>query len=1205
MDRKAVSSFALIATALAVFQHSPLGFGAAPAARAEPPPVHAGQHVGLADPAPPSPPSPTSQACGIGAACDALIPYRETGPWAASCAWFGTHDSTPRSRAELVILNASAPQPLGQKVTDWCFPAEAKPALDFLVVTLPDPVSTHLALYFDRTVDALEAAAQQHGLFLDQYFLPWPVPGGQTPPGDTAQDVRVTAILNAYRSAQPGLMILSAHEARGGTGTTGEARVVYAFLVSESPTSGINKAQFDNAVQYARVLSRDEPPTVHVVGPFFSGSAASAIALSNNLKSKGVTLDFVSGTLTNLAQAQALRDSVHFKQTLHDDQRAEGFLLDFLKDHGLTRNGGNVAILQEDETRYGGRPTAGEKPAEPRLPKVRYIKFPRELSRLRNAAADHVGTDSSAQSQYAPGSTDPISWNWKDASKDEDALPAYSGSQDALSQQSVLLAIADVIRQENIKYVGISATDIFDILFLSKFLKASAPNTRIFVLDADLLMVKASDEGRELEGTLAVTTYPLISRNADWTEPSHRQASPDVFPSRMSQGIYNAVLFQLDPQSHTGVREYTDPVSDLEGSSANDRPPLWLTIVGRTGLWPISRSRNDPPDRQQAPSPVAANDAVGKVRGGLTFDSPDGFTLFVEASLLIWAMIHLFGLMRQKKAQFSWFRQFLIRDPKPGEVGEPDVPEVPRPQYAQHQTYYLLCATLTLGTMLELIAIPPICLASNGHIAFVKSELIPYLFPIFYLLMGLTGLALTAYAIWIARRPILTGMPLTYVLPSWFLYAATILAWAYLNWRRDGEGLFFAERSFSLSNRVSPLLPVELLLLMYYMWAWAFIRKVRLSESKQVQIPMLTLLGPSGHGLEEYWRDLLAATDDIVFNPKIGKVIFGAFIGVSLIVLRPWETLRSVEGKSYDALVVSLVLFICLLIVMVWGRYLFMWNRLRRILRGLERGPLRRAFSRFPDTYAWTPLWYEDAERRAYAISARSLECIQALVARGGSAAVNGALCATMSQAFERVVSFDTDHGDADDRSAAIRRLQTIFHGAACDILKHDLADHWARSGGSDTLDKIEEHNAEKCVLTRADQRRLLAEEFVALRFVGLIHYQSSQLKNLVALLGVGFVLAVAAVGSYPFLAGRLCVWSLAAAFVVFGAAVVISFAQMDRDAILSRLNGTVAGKLDLSFYLRALSYGGLPLLTLLASEFPSFGHSLMAWVEPTLTALH
>jgi hypothetical protein len=122
---------------------------------------------------------------------------------------------------------------------------------------------------------------------------------------------------------------------------------------------------------------------------------------------------------------------------------------------------------------------------------------------------------------------------------------------------------------------------------------------------------------------------------------------------------------------------------------------------------------------------------------------------------------------------------------------------------------------------------------------------------------------------------------------------------------------------------------------------------------------------------------------------------------------------------------------------------------------------------------------------------------------------------------------------------------------------------------------------------------------------VGLIHYESAQLKNLVALLGIGFVLAVLAVGSYPFLAARQCVWSLAAIFVVFGTAIIISFAQMDRDAILSRLNGTVAGKLDWSFYLRVLSYGGLPLLTLLASQFPSLGRSLSAWLEPALNALH
>ena len=166
------------------------------------------------------------------------------------------------------------------------------------------------------------------------------------------------------------------------------------------------------------------------------------------------------------------------------------------------------------------------------------------------------------------------------------------------------------------------------------------------------------------------------------------------------------------------------------------------------------------------------------------------------------------------------------------------------------------------------------------------------------------------------------------------------------------------------------------------------------------------------------------------------------------------------------------------------------------------------------------------------------------------------------------------------------------------------MRDRWLRDGGSDTLDKTD-NSAAKKQADPAYQCRLLAEEFVALRFVGLIHYQSAQLKNLVGLLGIGFVVAVLAVGSYPFLAARQCVWSLAAVFVVFGAAIIVSFAQMDRDAVLSRLNGTVAGHLDWSFYLRAVSYGGLPLLTLLASQFPSFGRSLLTWLEPALNALH
>ena len=66
----------------------------------------------------------------------------------------------------------------------------------------------------------------------------------------------------------------------------------------------------------------------------------------------------------------------------------------------------------------------------------------------------------------------------------------------------------------------------------------------------------------------------------------------------------------------------------------------------------------------------------------------------------------------------------------------------------------------------------------------------------------------------------------------------------------------------------------------------------------------------------------------------------------------------------------------------------------------------------------------------------------------------------------------------------------------------------------------------------------------------------------------------------------------------------IASFAQMARDAVLSRLSGTDPGKLDWNFFLRALSYGAVPLFALLASQFPSLGRSLFSWIQPALNAI-
>jgi hypothetical protein len=48
---------------------------------------------------------------------------------------------------------------------------------------------------------------------------------------------------------------------------------------------------------------------------------------------------------------------------------------------------------------------------------------------------------------------------------------------------------------------------------------------------------------------------------------------------------------------------------------------------------------------------------------------------------------------------------------------------------------------------------------------------------------------------------------------------------------------------------------------------------------------------------------------------------------------------------------------------------------------------------------------------------------------------------------------------------------------------------------------------------------------------------------------------------------------------------------------------GSDPGKLNGGFYLKLAAYGALPILSLLASEFPSVSNFLLSWVQPSLEA--
>jgi hypothetical protein len=120
-----------------------------------------------------------------------------------------------------------------------------------------------------------------------------------------------------------------------------------------------------------------------------------------------------------------------------------------------------------------------------------------------------------------------------------------------------------------------------------------------------------------------------------------------------------------------------------------------------------------------------------------------------------------------------------------------------------------------------------------------------------------------------------------------------------------------------------------------------------------------------------------------------------------------------------------------------------------------------------------------------------------------------------------------------------------------------------------------------------------LAEEFLAIRYLSLIRSVLINLRQLMTFVSAAFVLALVAWNSYPFQPRQWINWAFTGLLFMLGAGVVYVFAQMHRNPILSRITGTQANELGIDFYIRLVAFGAVPVLTWLASQFPTIGSSV------------
>jgi hypothetical protein len=136
-----------------------------------------------------------------------------------------------------------------------------------------------------------------------------------------------------------------------------------------------------------------------------------------------------------------------------------------------------------------------------------------------------------------------------------------------------------------------------------------------------------------------------------------------------------------------------------------------------------------------------------------------------------------------------------------------------------------------------------------------------------------------------------------------------------------------------------------------------------------------------------------------------------------------------------------------------------------------------------------------------------------------------------------------------------------------------------------------------------SDASRLcdLAESFLVDRLVSFIGYVLPQLQQMIAASLGGVLLLLLAVNSYPFPPHHVLVWLNWIVILVLVSIALGVFVEMNRDPILSYLNGTTPGKIewDGEFVFRIVVYGVIPILALLGAQFPDSIRQAVSFFVP------
>ena len=494
----------------------------------------------------------------------------------------------------------------------------------FLIVTVPDYVDSYSRWTADEAFSAIQAAAGTAGYALDRFLTPgWPQARGADTRARRVQEFEPGALIFKGSPSrrpvdQPGPPV-AVENATATEPLAQHLQLLVVLVVAETATRGLEKPAFAAASQLVMNWTPTGPVELKILGPHYSGTSQSLrLALEETFEEAGgrvasgdLRAQVVTGSATSTKNKELIEGftvdedgrihesdfgthtggNVSFESAVHTDADMLKAVETRLDSMGIPRS--QVALLIEENTAWGralfnasdasgsgksrcDSAEAGSFACAFRLP------FPMHVSRL--AAETGKGAMPLAGGPQGP------SLDLTDATEPSDRLPTFTPRLTEGVLATVLTNILSTLSREQVRAVGILATDKRDFVFLAREVIRAVPNVQLFTTEPHILFLHPEYRSF-VRGTLVASSYALDPRTqqsvtlphaTDASGPQQRRQ----FVTMAAQGRYNAFLYLLD-RPELLVDAYPRLVTPDPLESPLKPAAVWLSIVGQNRFVPL------------------------------------------------------------------------------------------------------------------------------------------------------------------------------------------------------------------------------------------------------------------------------------------------------------------------------------------------------------------------------------------------------------------------------------------------------------------------------------------------------------------------------------------------------------------------------------------------------------------------------------------